>query len=378
MSDTILIGTRKGLFTLRRRGGPAEPWLLDETPHFLGDPVPMALADPRDGTLYAALSLGHFGVKLRRSDDQGASWQDVGVPAYPPAPAPGGEQAGEPPALVQIWSLETGGADQPGVLWAGTIPGGLFRSEDRGGSWTLMDSLWQRPERAEWFGGGYDHPGIHSVCVDPRDSRRVSVAISCGGVWRTRDSGATWTLCADGMRAAYMPPELSGSPNIQDPHRMARCAAQPDVLWAQHHNGVFRSTDDAASWHEVTGVPPSAFGFTVAVHPADGGTAWFVPAVKDECRVPVDGRLVVARTRDGGHSFEVLSRGLPQRHAYDLVYRHGLAVDATGQRLVMGSTTGGLWISEDQGDSWLALPARLPPVYCVSFAQDGPGSEQGQ
>jgi hypothetical protein len=140
------------------------------------------------------------------------------------------------------------------------------------------------------------------------------------------------------------------------------------VLYAQHHNGVFRSADGAASWQQVAAVAPSKFGFAVAVHPKDADTAWFVPADKDERRVPLDAKLVVARTRDGGSTFEVLRRGLPQEHAYDLVYRHGLAVDETGNRLAIGSTTGGLWVSEDAGDSWRCLSAHLPPIYAVRFA----------
>ena len=96
-------------------------------------------------------------------------------------------------------------------------------------------------------------------------------------------------------------------------------------------------------------------------------TAWFVPGVKDEKRYPVEGRLVVTRTRDGGKSFEILSRGLPQEHAYDLVWRHGLALDETGERLAIGSTTGGLWVSENQGDSWSMVTHTLPPVHAVRF-----------
>jgi hypothetical protein len=164
-----------------------------------------------------------------------------------------------------------------------------------------------------------------------------------------------------------MPPERKYDQNIQDVHRVVQCAAHPEFLWAQHHNGVFRSADGAASWQEITSIKPSKFGFAVAVHPRDPDMAWFVPAVKDECRVPVDGRLVVARTRNGGKSFEALSHGLPQEHAYDLVYRHGLAVDPSGDRLAMGSTTGGLWVSEDQGDSWSGVSTQLPPVYSVRF-----------
>jgi hypothetical protein len=351
--ERLFVATRKGLFILERSGKL-------ERPHFLGDPVTMVLPDERDGMLYATLNLGHFGVKLRRSADRGASWQEVAVPAYPPQPE--GEKT--PWKLVQLWSLEAGGER---TLWAGTIPGGLFRSEDRGESWTLVESLWRRPERAEWFGGGYDHPGIHSVCVDPRDPRSITLGISSGGVWQTRDGGATWRSAAQGMYAEYVPPDKRNDPNIQDPHRVVRCPARTEVFWAQHHNGVFRSTDGCTSWHEITAIKPSKFGFAVAVHPKDADTAWFVPAVKDECRVPVDAKLVVARTRDGGKSFEVLRKGLPQEHAYDLVYRHGLAIDASGGRLAMGSTTGGLWLSEDQGDSWRCLSTQLPPIFAVRF-----------
>jgi hypothetical protein len=130
---------------------------------------------------------------------------------------------------------------------------------------------------------------------------------------------------------------------------------------------VFRSTDGAQNWQEVTAIRPSKFGFAVAVHPHNPDVAWFVPAVKDECRVPVDAKLVVARTRDGGKSFDILRKGLPQEHAYDLVYRHSLDVDATGNALAFGSTTGGLWMSEDQGDSWRCLSTQLPPIHCVRF-----------
>jgi hypothetical protein len=357
MATRLFIGTRKGLFTLD------SAWNL-APPSFLGDPVSMVLADSREGVLYAALNLGHFGVKLRRSTDGGESWNEIAAPAYPPQPA---QAQGAPWKLVQVWCMENGA--QHGELWAGTIPGGLFRSTDRGESWSLVEGLWNRPERAEWFGGGYDHPGIHSICIEPRDGRRMTVGISCGGVWQTGDAGATWQLAAKGMRAAYMPPERGDDQNIQDPHRVVQCPARPDVLWAQHHNGVFRSTDRSATWSEVAAIRPSKFGFAAAVHPADPDTAWFVPAVKDECRVPVEGKLVVARTRDGGQSFQVLGKGLPQAHAYDLVYRHALAVDDSGNRLAMGSTTGGLWISEDQGDSWSCVSARLPPIYCVRFAE---------
>ena len=136
-----------------------------------------------------------------------------------------------PWALQLLWTFEPGHADRPGELWAGTIPGGLFRSADRGDSWELVRSLWDHPDRGQWMGGGYDVPGIHSICVDPRDSKSVLVGISCGGAWLTEDGGASWSLRARGMKANYMPPELVDTEQVQDPHRIVRCAGEPDKLW---------------------------------------------------------------------------------------------------------------------------------------------------
>lgn len=366
MTQRLLVSTRKGLFSLVNEHGA---WRTEST-SFLGDNVTLALADARDGSWYAALDYGHFGVKLQRSRDFGATWSECAVPAYPEGAlvGTGDGKAPKPATLSLIWSLEAGGATEPGRLWAGTIPGGLFRSDDHGASWTLVESLWQRPERMQWFGGGYDAPGIHSICVDPRDPRTLRIAVSCGGVWLSRDGGASWDVTTRGMFAEYMPPERREDPNVQDPHRMVQSRSSPDSLWVQHHNGVFRSADGGATWSEIADVPPSVFGFAVAVDPQDGERAWLVPAVKDACRVPVDARLSVARTRDGGRTFDSLRAGLPQQDSYDLVYRHGLAIDAGGDALAMGSTTGGLWTSADGGDSWQAFPARLPPIHALTFA----------
>ena len=156
---------------------------------------------------------------------------------------------------------------------------------------------------------------------------------------------------------------------------MVQCKAEPDKFWVQHHCGIFKSVDNAKSWTEVK-AKPSSFGFGVVVHPDDADTAWFVPGIKDEKRIPVDGALVVTRTRDGGKTFKSLKKGLPQKHAYDLIFRHGLAIDGPGERLAMGSTTGGVWVSEDQGDSWQsvsALPAAgLCRALCVGVKPHPP------
>lgn len=357
MADRLWLATRKGLFRLVPRG---TGWVVDQV-SFAGHPLSLVFCDPRDQSIYAALNLGHFGVKIHRSEDAGVSWTEVGVPAYPAS------EDGKGPTLGQIWALEAAGPQVDDGIWAGTIPGGLFQTRDRGATWELNTPLWDHPAREKWFGGGADHPGIHSICVDPRDPQHVLIAVSCGGVWRTRDGGKQWELGGTGMFAEYMPPEGRDDPAVQDPHRMVRCPANPDVLWVQHHNGVFRSTDNAVTWEHVTGLAPSSFGFGVAVHPHDPLTAWFVPGIKDETRYPVDARLSVTRTRDGGQTCDVLRNGLPQEHCYDLVYRHALDIDHTGERLAIGSTTGHVWTTHNGGDDWQQLPSHLPPIYALQF-----------
>lgn len=347
MGQSLMVATRKGLFALDAEGAI-------QMRSFLGEPVTAVARDAADGTLYAALNLGHFGCKMHRSEDDGATWTEVAAPSC------AGVAGDPPPSLELIWTLEV----QDEVLWAGTIPGGLFTSDDRGASWSLNRPLWDHPLRGEWMGGGYDHPGVHSISFDPRTPGRLAVGVSCGGSWLSEDGGASWQIHTDGMFADYVPPEFQDNPAQQDPHRLARCAADPDVIWTQHHNGVFKSEDGGRTWRLIM-IDPSNFGFAVAAHPKDPKTAWFAPAVKDQQRYPVDGRFVVTRTRDGGASFETLSRGLPQAESYDLVYRHGMDVDDTGERLAVGSTTGNLWLSVNGGDDWRFASAHLPPIYAV-------------
>ena len=356
---TRWVGSRKGLF---RYDETPLGWQVAGPPAFLAAPVTMLLDDPRDGALYVALSHGHFGCKLHRSDDRGVTWKELPAPVFPKSDAP------DAPALELIWELVPGGPDEPGALWLGTIPGGLFRSGDQGETWALNLPLWNAPGREKWMGGGYDHPGIHSILVDPRDSAHVVLGVSTGGVWITRDRGASWKLAGQGMRADYLPPEMSADPLAQDVHRLQGSNADPDRIWCQHHCSIFVSDDGGETFREGEGMVPTAFGFAVAAHPKDRDRAWFVPGVKDECRVPKDGKLVVSTTRDGGRSFESLAQGLPQDGAWDLIYRHALAVDGSGERLAMGSTTGNVWTSGDGGASWQVLSATLPPVAVVAFA----------
>jgi len=360
MAERLYLGTRKGLMIYGRNG---KSWVHKNTA-FLGSPVSVMLASPDNQTVFTALNLGHFGVKLHRSTDGGESWTELAPPAFPKQE--GGEKDEKAPAVNQVWALAWADPKNPKALWCGAAPAGLFYSSDLGATWSLNQTLWNMPERERWFGGGTVDTALHSICVDPRSPARVAVGVSCGGVTLTEDGGKTWSIAGHGLRNEYTPPDQAQDPVTQDVHMMVQCPASPGTYWIQHHNGIFRSTDDLKSWHELT-APVSVFGFAVAVHPKDPNTAWFVPARKDEYRIPVDGNIVVNRTRDGGKTFETLRKGLPQGNAFDLIYRHGLSVDDTGQALAMGSTTGSVWTLNNAGDEWALLSANLPPVYAVKL-----------
>jgi photosystem II stability/assembly factor-like uncharacterized protein len=372
--DLLYVSTRKGLLRYERKNGT---WALADVA-FRGEPVSITLPSADGRTVFAALNLGHFGTKLHRTGDGGKTWTELQPPRYPKAEAAHGPDprapepnapAGKPDngaSLAGIWSMAWGGP--AGHVWCGTAPGGLFHSTDNGATWNLVEGLWNHPERLRWFGGGTVDPALHSIIVDPRDHNQVAVAVSCGGVWRTQDGGKTWTIGSCGMIADYMPPDVKEDPVAQDPHLVVQSPSSPEKFWCQHHNGIFRCTNDLKNWERVTAVPVSAFGFAVAVHPRDGNTAWFVPADKDQTRLPVDGKVVVTRTRDAGKTFDVLRHGLPQENAFDLVWRHGLAINRAATWMAMGSSTGSLWVSGDEGDHWTQVSAHLAPIHAVTFA----------
>ncbi|MDE2120829.1 MAG: hypothetical protein KGJ64_09050 [Betaproteobacteria bacterium] len=393
MASMILLGTRKGTIILDRQ---ASSWRARPIEH-AGIPVVYALRDPRDGTLWASLDHGHWGPKLSRSRDGGASWQDVLSLKYPagaryivkylPTPdfdpaAPSARPEYKDATVYKIWTLAPGNAGQPGRLYAGTIPGGLFVSDDGGDTWELNRPLWNHESRGgdlfgadassenRWMGTpasvdyGVFEPGIHSIAVDPGDDLHLHIAVSTAGILETRDGGLSWRGRNRGMVNDYTPDPHDEW--VHDPHFLAQCAAQPDRLWQQNHCGIFRSTDAAATWSKVSHPEHGVhFGFPIAADATHGDTAWVVPAHGDAQRMAIDGGLFVARTDDGGQSWKALRKGLPQRDAYDIVLRHGL--DVAGDWLCFGSSTGNVYFSDDRGESWACLGQHFPPVYSVRF-----------
>ena len=127
------------------------------------------------------------------------------------------------------------------------------------------------------------------------------VGVSGGGARLARDGGASWTI-GKGMHADDTPPAQADKPgHTRSTPYFVHCRTVPNVLCSQHHNSAYRSTDGGAVWEEIHPAV-SSFGFTVAAHPREADTAWYVPAVSDEVRVPVSGKFVVTRTRDGGRT----------------------------------------------------------------------------
>lgn len=272
----------------------------------------------------------------------------------------------KPASLSYIWIVAPGPDEQPNRRYMGTEPGGLFQSDDGGQSWGLVESLWNHPSRLEhWFGGGRDYAGIDSVIIDPRDSKHLFVAVSCGGMFESHDEGATWQARNKGLVAEFLP-DLNAEVG-HDPHFMVMCKSQPDALWQQNHCGIFRSTDGAKTWQEVSQPDvPARFGFAIAVDPDDANTAWVVPAISDEVRVAVGGAMCVSRTTDGGETWTALRKGLPQKKRYDVTFRH--ALDLRGDSLAFCTTTGNVFVSDDRGDTWQCIGHHFPPVNSVRFA----------
>ncbi|GJM35061.1 MAG: hypothetical protein DHS20C18_40620 [Saprospiraceae bacterium] len=356
MNKIILVGTSKGLVVYRH---VENKWRI-ETTQFVGFPVSMVYVDERHGTWWVCLTHRHWGLKLHRSSDQGKSWEALPVPKYPEDAQ---LQSGQPATLRKIWTMQQAGPDRPTGLYLGTEPGGLFFSNNGGDSFELVESLWNHPSRKDqWFGAGRDHPFIHSIVVDPRNSNHLYVAVSCAGVFETMDGGNSWQARNNGLVAAYLP-----NPQAEighDPHRMFACAMQPDILWQQNHCGIYRSTDGGRQWTDIAGVNnfPN-YGFAIAIDHRNPQRAWVIPAVSDEIRVAVNLALCVCRTEDGGQTWQELRQGLPQENCFDIVFRHAFAnIDDV---LVFGTTTGNLYLSENGGDQWTCLSGNLARVESI-------------
>jgi photosystem II stability/assembly factor-like uncharacterized protein len=361
MSDVmLLIGTRKGLW-IGRSTEDRQTWTLDG-PHFLMSEVASCAIDTRreHPRLLAGVMSWHWGTQVLRSDDLGQTWEGETANAVE---FPKDTEA----ALERVWQLAPGPADEPDVVYAGTEPSALFRSEDRGESFTLVRGLWDHPHRPNWHPGGGGQ-AIHTVVPHPTDHQRVTVAMSTGGVYRTLDDGQSWAPANKGIQAEFMPPEQRFPEYGQCVHKVSSHPSRPTRLYAQNHGGVYRSDDGGDVWTSIAEGLPSNFGFPIVVDPHDPDTIYVFPLVGAEERFPPQGKALVWRSRDAGQTWEPHGDGLPEGF-YAGVMRDAMCtddVDPSG--IYFGSRDGSVYASNNAGQTWNAVAEHLPDVLCVRAA----------
>ena len=366
----VLVGTRKGLFVLeadRRR----RAWRM-EGPHFLGQVVNHALLDPRDRrTLLAAVKAGHLGHTVYRSQDFGKSWEESAAPPAFPKAAEG--VAGE--SVGHVFWLTPGHAKEPGRWYAGTSPQALFTSDDAGRHWEGVAGFNAHPDRRKWIGSPQDTPPdggtLHSINIDPNNAQHLYIGCSTGGVFESRDRGATWAPLNKGCAADFLP-----DPNAlygHDPHCLRVHPKSGDV-YQQNHCGIYRLDRVRSRWERIGRAMPveiGDIGFPLALHPRDPQTLWTFPMDGGTVwpRMPIDGKPAVYRSRDAGAHWERLDKGLPPAQGWFTVKRQALAADTLDPVGVYFGTTGGeVWGSFDEGDRWHCLVLHLPHIYSVEAA----------
>lgn len=357
----LLVGTTKGAFLLRSSANRAR-WDVGG-PYFHGNNVYAMAYDDRGGRHRIWVSTASpWGTVLRSSDDFGKSWTN-------PQEASIRFPADTGVSLKNIWQIVPGRPEDSDLLYCGVEPAALFESRDAGETWSLVRGLFDHPHRPRWMPGN-GGLALHTVLLDPSNRQRMYVAISSGGVYRTDDGGTTWSAQNRGIVATFLPnkyPEFG-----QCVHKIAMHPKRPERLFLQNHWGVYRSDDCAESWTDIAHGIPSDFGFPVVVHPANSDSAFIIPVESDEFRCTCDGRLRVYRTRNGGESWEALTRGLPQKGAYETVLRDAMTTDTSEPLgIYFGTRSGQLFGSRDEGRTWQKIVDGLPAIVCVRSAVFG-------
>lgn len=360
----VLVGTRKGAFVLTA-DGKRQSWRVSG-PHFAGWEIYHMKGSPVDTKrIYASQSSSWFGQQIQRSDDGGETWEAVGNKfAYEGVPGTHQWYDGtlRPWEFKRVWHLEPSLTD-PDTVYAGVEDAALFRTTDGGQSWHELAGLRGHGSGPSWQPGA-GGMCLHTILFDPRNSRRLFVAISAAGAFRSDDGGESWVPINRGLHSLYIPDPTAEVGHCV--HRIALHPSRPSVLFMQKHWDVMRSDDGGDSWREISGNLPTDFGFPIDVHAHEPETIYVVPIKSDSEHFPPDGKLRVYRSRTGGNEWEALTNGLPQRDCYVNVLRDAMAVDALDACGVYFGTTGGqVYASADAGDSWTAVVRDLPPVVSV-------------
>ena len=360
----VLVGTRKGAFVLTS-DGTRKSWKVDG-PHFAGWEIYHLKGSPADPErLYASQTSGWFGQVMQRSNDGGKTWETVGN-QFEYEGTPGThrwyDDSPHPWEFKRVWHVEPSRTD-PDTVYAGAEDAALFTSRDGGQTWAELPGLRTHHTASEW------NPGagglcLHTIMLDPKDSDRITVAISSSGTFRSDDGGKTFKAINRGLRSNHIPdPDAEIGHCV---HHVAMNPERPNVLFMQKHWDVMRSDDAGESWHEISGNLPTDFGFAIDVHAHEPDTVYVVPITSDSDHFVPEGKLRVYRSKTGGNEWEALTKGLPQKDCYVNVLRDAMAVDSLDSCGVYFGTTGGqVYVSADAGDSWNAIVHDLPSVLSV-------------
>jgi photosystem II stability/assembly factor-like uncharacterized protein len=384
----VLVGTKKGAFILtsdgmRKKWNVSGPFFGGwEMYHLKGSPV-------EPNRIYASQTSSWFGQIIQRSDDGGTTWHQPGTPPGEPTTTPDGMPKGESNKFVydtssetgkpltthqwydgtqrpwefkRVWHLEPSLTD-PDTVYAGIEDAALFRSSDGGQTWQELAGL--RDVKGNLWQPGAGGMCLHTIMQDPSNPRRIYIAISAAGTFRTDDGGMTWRAINRGLKSKYELPDSDAEVG-HCVHRIAMHPTRPNVLFMQKHWDVMRSDDAGESWHEVSGNLPTDFGFPIDVHAHEPNTIYVVPIKSDSEHYPPDGKLRVYRSRTGGNEWEALTNGLPQRDCYVNVLRDAMTVDSLDPCGIYFGTSGGqVYGSADAGDSWTPIVRDLPAVLSV-------------
>jgi photosystem II stability/assembly factor-like uncharacterized protein len=356
MSRTVLlVGTRKGVFLLEddgergkwsTRGPLCENW-----------PIYHAIHDPETGTIYAAAASEWHGSTIWRSKDLGETWtQSSEGLAY--------EADGEK-KMSKVSNLAVKG----GHLLAGVEMPGIFESHDDGETWSLLSNLADLPGSEDWDDPANQPPGhlgVSAIFFDTDDPKRFWAIVQGYSLFETTDGGKNWTPRNRGLRADWPRPHEEVGFCV---HKVVRSPVDGDRMYQQNHVGMHRSDDCGQTWTEITEGLPTEFGFAAATHPHDRETFYVIPLDPGHGRTMIDGKAAVWRTRDAGSSWQQLTKGLPQEDAYVGVLREGMANDAHDEPgFYFGTSTGQVFASVDEGESWSEIASYLPSISSVEVA----------
>src|SRR6188474_2391772 len=360
----VLVGTRKGAFILTS-DAKRDHWDVSG-PHFGGWEIYHLKGSPADpNRLYASQSSGWFGQIMQRSNDAGKTWEPVGNKFIYEGEAGthmwyDGTQ--HPWEFKRVWHIEPSLTD-PDTAYAGVEDAAIFKTTDGGKSWQEMAGL--RQAKGHLWQPGAGGMAVHTIIIDPKNPKRIYIAISAAGAFRTEDGGQTWKPINKGLKSQYELPDSDAEVG-HCVHRIALHPSRPDVLFMQKHWDIMRSDNAGGEWKEVSGNLPTDFGFPIDVHFHEPETIFVVPITSDSLHYPPEGKLRVYRSKTGGNDWEALTKGLPQKDCYVNVLRDAMAVDSLDDCGIYFGTTGGqVYVSADSGESWEPIVRDLPSVLSV-------------